>query len=111
MQIEQKNALTEREIDAAIAHYQRDKQVMQELLDMWEAESQVVTLPPKPDANPAHVPVLAFVTAVGYLGGRLLDLGGASAALCLATVTGAAGMVILWILLRRKSLRPATNAA
>ena len=23
--------------------------------------------------NPAHVPVLAFVTAVGYLGGRLLD--------------------------------------
>ena len=57
MQIEQKNALTEREIDAAIAHYQRDKQVMQELLDMWEAESQVVTLPPKPDANPAHVPV------------------------------------------------------
>ena len=29
------------------------------------------------------------------LGGRLLDLGGASAALCLATVTGAAGMVIL----------------
>lgn len=45
------------------------------------------------------------------LGGRLLDLGGASAALCLATVTGAAGMVILWFLLRRKSLRPATNAA
>ena len=28
-----------------------------------------------------------------------------------ATVTGAAGMVILWFLLRRKSLRPATNAA
>ena len=23
--------------------------------------------------NPAHVPVLVFVTAVGYLGGRLLD--------------------------------------
>ena len=61
MQIEQKNALTEREIDAAIAHYQRDKQVMQELLDMWEAESQVVTLPPKPDANPAHVPVIRSV--------------------------------------------------
>ena len=58
MQIEQKTALTEREIDAAIAHYQRDKQVMQELLDMWEAESQVVTLPPKPDANLAHVPVI-----------------------------------------------------
>ena len=46
MQIEQKNALTEREIDAAIAHYQRDQQVMQELLDMWEEEAQVVTLPP-----------------------------------------------------------------
>ena len=45
------------------------------------------------------------------LGGHLLDLGGASAALSLATVTGAAGMVILWLLLRRKSLRPATNAA
>lgn len=58
MQIEQKKALTEREIDAAIAHYQRDKQVMQELLDMWEEESQVVTLPPKPDENPAHEPVI-----------------------------------------------------
>lgn len=65
MQIEQKNALTEREIDAAIAHYQRDKQVMQELLDMWEAESQVVTLPAQAGCKPGACAGDSALSAVG----------------------------------------------